>query len=255
VRLWIDTDVGTNPDDAFALLCASAHPEVELVGVSTVDGDTEWRAAIARLLVPAPVVPGARLGRADVDAAGADALLAIGPQTNIARLVSSGFRPPRLAVMGGALAPVRHRGAVREVEHNFGSDHDAARTVLRDAPAVLLCPLDVTARMRLSPEDLDQVRSIAPQAYAWCEDWIARQRAAGVPDDEAVVCLHDPLALVALLGEPVVTIERMRVVVEHNGHASRRDDGRACDVVVDVDVAAAITRVLGLIARAELPAQ
>ena len=39
MRLWIDTDVGTNPDDAVALLCALAHPEVDLVGVSTVGAD------------------------------------------------------------------------------------------------------------------------------------------------------------------------------------------------------------------------
>ena len=60
MRLWIDTDVGTNPDDAVALLCAAAHSDVDLVGVSTVDGDTEWRAEIGRTLVDAPVVPGAR---------------------------------------------------------------------------------------------------------------------------------------------------------------------------------------------------
>ena len=45
-----------------ALLCAAGHRDVDLVGVSTVDGDTEWRAEIARTLVGAPVVPGARLG-------------------------------------------------------------------------------------------------------------------------------------------------------------------------------------------------
>ena len=61
MRLWIDTDVGTNLDDAVALLCAAGHRDVELVGVSTVDGDTEWRAEIARTLVDVPVVPGARL--------------------------------------------------------------------------------------------------------------------------------------------------------------------------------------------------
>ena len=54
MRLWIDTDVGTNPDDAVALLCAAGHRDVDLVGVSTVDGDTEWRAEIARSLLADP---------------------------------------------------------------------------------------------------------------------------------------------------------------------------------------------------------
>src|SRR2546429_8813925 len=47
VRLWIDTDIGTNVDDAVALLAAVAHPSVELVGVSTVGADPERRAAVA----------------------------------------------------------------------------------------------------------------------------------------------------------------------------------------------------------------
>ena len=55
MRLWIDTDVGGDPDDAIALLCAAAHPAVDLVGVSTVDGDHERRVGVARSLVEAPV--------------------------------------------------------------------------------------------------------------------------------------------------------------------------------------------------------
>ena len=58
LRLWVDTDVGDDPDDAVALLCASAHPAVDLVGVSTTGGDTEWRAELAAGLVDTTVVAG-----------------------------------------------------------------------------------------------------------------------------------------------------------------------------------------------------
>ena len=58
MRLWIDTDVGDDPDDAIALLCAAASPAVELVGVSTVDGDRDRRAALAHAIVDAPVFAG-----------------------------------------------------------------------------------------------------------------------------------------------------------------------------------------------------
>ena len=83
MRLWIDTDVGSDPDDAVALLCAAAHPRVDLVGVSTVDGDTEWRAEIARTLVDARVVAGDEMTAAEVGHTAPDALLAIGPLTNV----------------------------------------------------------------------------------------------------------------------------------------------------------------------------
>jgi purine nucleosidase len=251
VRLWIDTDVGTNPDDAVALLCAAAHPDVELVGVSTVDGDTEQRAEIARSLVDAPVVSGDKLTAAQVGAMEPEALLAIGPLTNVARLLASGVVPPRLGVMGGALRPVRHRGAVREIEHNFGAEPAAARVVIQHAPGVLLCPLDVTVRMRPSRDDLRRLIEAAPVLGAMFDEWVARQHAAGVSGDEAVVRLHDPLALLALIGEPVVTIEQRSLTVDDEGRIHQDPGrGRPVDTVTDVDVADAMQRIVTLIARA-----
>src|SRR5689334_12437639 len=46
-KLIIDTDIGTYYDDAFAVLLASRSPEVDLLGVTTVYGDTDLRARIA----------------------------------------------------------------------------------------------------------------------------------------------------------------------------------------------------------------
>ena len=250
MRLWIDTDVGTNPDDAVALLCAAGHRDVDLVGVSTVDGDTEWRAGIARTLVDAPVVPGARLEVRDVAASRAEALLAIGPLENVARLAAAGVLPPRLGVMGGVLQPVHHRGAVREVEHNFGAEPAAARGVIDHTPGVLLCPLDVTVRMRPSAADLADLVSAAPLLGPMLDDWRERHRAGGVPHDEDAVRLHDPLALLALVGEPVVTVERRALTVDERG-AVYVDSGRghAVDVVTDVDVVRAMERIVELVTQ------
>src|SRR3989454_9773840 len=75
VRLWIDTDIGTNVDDAVALLAAAAHPAVELAGVSTVGSDPERRAAVAVGLLAAAGVDLASVAvcaGADVGGGGAD---------------------------------------------------------------------------------------------------------------------------------------------------------------------------------------
>ena len=249
MRLWIDTDVGTNPDDAVALLCAAAHSDVELVGVSTVDGDTEWRAEIGRTLVDAPVVPGARLAVRDVEAAQAEAFLAIGPLENVARLLAAGALPPRVCVMGGVLKPVHHRGAVRDVEHNFASEPAAARAVIGRTPGLLLCPLDVTVRMRPSAADLEALVDAAPVLGPMLDDWWARQRAAGVTDDEVAVRLHDPLALLALAGEPVVAVERQALTVDDEGRVHEDPGrGRVVDVVSDVDAVRAMERIVDLVA-------
>lgn len=47
----LDTDLGDDIDDAYALGTCLRHPEVQLLGVSTVLGDTELRAAQVRYLL------------------------------------------------------------------------------------------------------------------------------------------------------------------------------------------------------------
>src|SRR5208337_3415382 len=58
-KVIIDTDIGDDIDDAFAIALALRSPELEILGVTTTFGDTEARARIAdRLLGEA--------GRADI---------------------------------------------------------------------------------------------------------------------------------------------------------------------------------------------
>ncbi|HEX6312109.1 MAG TPA: nucleoside hydrolase [Acidimicrobiia bacterium] len=239
MRLWVDTDVGTNPDDTIALLCALARPDVELVAVSTVDDPDGERATVARRLVgDVPVTIGGLLDPDGFGACDPDAVLAIGPLTNIAHLVRAGHVPARLGVMGGALVPVQHRGALRRVEHNFGVDPDAARTVLDAVPDVLVCPLDVTVRT-CGGDELRRRLTGAGSAL--------RRPLAAYADR---ICLHDPLALLALLGEPVVRIERRRLTVAPDG-AVRSGEGREHDVVVDADVPGATEHIVTLLEQGD----
>ena len=66
-RIILDTDVGTDVDDALALALAAASPELQIEGVTTVHGDAPLRARIARALLALagrteiPVVAGASL--------------------------------------------------------------------------------------------------------------------------------------------------------------------------------------------------
>lgn len=64
IPIVIDTDIGADPDDAIALALACASPELNLLGVTTVDGDVGLRARMAAHLLgmagrsAVPVVPG-----------------------------------------------------------------------------------------------------------------------------------------------------------------------------------------------------
>jgi len=74
-RLILDTDIGTDVDDAVALALLIAQADVDLVGVTTVHGHAPLRAAIARSLLEVsdkrhvPVVAGhsTPLRRSSVD--------------------------------------------------------------------------------------------------------------------------------------------------------------------------------------------
>src|SRR6516225_5901557 len=59
VPILLDTDIGTDIDDAFALALILASPELDLLGVTTVAGDTRARARLAAKLL-------AESGRLDV---------------------------------------------------------------------------------------------------------------------------------------------------------------------------------------------
>jgi inosine-uridine nucleoside N-ribohydrolase len=241
VRLWIDTDIGDNPDDAVALLCARAHPDVDLVGVSTTGGRTEWRAELARQFVDADVVAGEHPDElvARMRSARPDAVLAIGPLTNIAALTVLGIPVTPLTIMGGAIVPVRHRGRLRRAERNFSQDPAAAAMVLASTEATVV-PLDVTVAMRLEPDALARLLGLAPELVPEVERWIAEQ-------DEPIV-LHDPLALLVTLGEPHVQIDVRRLSVDAtDGTVRQGEAGREHAVVVNVDAPAAVDRVLGLL--------
>lgn len=50
-RVLLDTDIGSDVDDALALLFALRHPAISLEGVTTVSGDAHFRARLAKALL------------------------------------------------------------------------------------------------------------------------------------------------------------------------------------------------------------
>ena len=63
-KILLDTDIGTDVDDAVALAYLLSHPNCELLGITTVTGEAEKRASLASLVCLAagkevPIYPGA----------------------------------------------------------------------------------------------------------------------------------------------------------------------------------------------------
>jgi purine nucleosidase len=64
-KILLDTDIGTDVDDAVALAYLLSHPDCELMGISTVTGEATKRASLASVLCKAagkniPIYPGAQ---------------------------------------------------------------------------------------------------------------------------------------------------------------------------------------------------
>ena len=63
-KILLDTDIGTDVDDAVCLAYLLSHPDCELLGITTVTGEVEKRASLASVICKAagkavPIYPGA----------------------------------------------------------------------------------------------------------------------------------------------------------------------------------------------------
>ncbi len=184
--MLLDTDIGTNIDDAVCLAFLLAHPAVELAGVSVVTARAQERAALASALcaaagVDVPVLPGAQRplpgGRvqdrlnytpADIDAPFQHAfrpgeavefmrsairgypaetvLVSTGPLTNIALLFTADEEIPRL--LAGMVSMCGSFDG--RAETNVRLDPVAAAAVFeREPPFHRVMGLDVTEGLRM----------------------------------------------------------------------------------------------------------
>jgi len=192
VPVIFDTDIGTDIDDAYALAVIVRRPELKLLGVTTVSGDTVARARLAAKLLAVtggrsagvPVYAGKPGGtqymkqvewaagyasprlhdagavdfmRREIDARpGQVTVIAVGELTNVAALLDAepgiAKKIRAIALMGGAIHRGYAPGSKPEPEWNIKSNAAAARTVFTSGAPLLVAPLDSTADLRLSPE-------------------------------------------------------------------------------------------------------
>jgi len=277
-RIILDTDIGTDIDDAYALAFILSRPEFELLGVTTTYGPTERRANLARALLhvagrseipvfaglPGPGDPEEKSGQLDwgdahapkaraphpgplpggegearaphpgplpggegegnaaiqwlvktiMESPGGITLISIGPLTNIAAAVRA---EPRIAgkvrayaLMGGAIRRGYNGQPPAHPEYNIKCDTPASQAAFAAPWQMLVTPLDVTMKMvldegmraRIAASDRPLCRALAELYPTW-----------GHRDP----ILHDPLAVALVLRPDLVSLERMRLVVEDDG--------------------------------------
>lgn len=254
--LIIDTDIGGDPDDAIALVAASAEPALALV--VTCDELGGERARYARHLLDllgrsdVPVVAGSDLGNTRLDCivdlvpadvprqptdvhAAVDLVcsstvdpvrwVGIGPASNLADVLTA--RPElarRLDVtqVGGALP---YRDPAR-ADHNFRTGPAAAGTLLAAAhvPRLLLSETTYTPAVEITTGSPPHRLLSDPDGPAWArlvaahlDQWYARFHHATLQ--------HDALALATALDAGFVDYHHEHVVIDERGRTTVAEGG------------------------------
>ncbi|HEY3282469.1 MAG TPA: nucleoside hydrolase [Armatimonadota bacterium] len=247
-KVILDTDIGDDIDDAYALAMLTRLPNVELLGVTTTFGKTAERATLAAKLLKAlglPRVPvcAGRQGEAGVGRQaewgrgfaskslrpqtaveflrgqierypGQITLIGIGALTNLGDLVT---QHPELrskirgiVIMGGSVYVGYGGKPTPDVEWNIRCDPPAAKAVFTSGVPLTMAGLEVTAMMQLEEENRKRI-------YA-----------RGTPDTDALAALtalwgggtptlFDAVAAAYAAGFSFSDSEKRRVVVENDG--------------------------------------
>ncbi|MCS7186234.1 MAG: nucleoside hydrolase [Armatimonadota bacterium] len=255
VKLFVDTDIGSNVDDAFALALAAILPDVELVGVTTVGSMVAVRAQLARKILttigkrgipvsagcaqglvepPSRSIPEQSLVLDEVDklffppANGVDFLrdavrrhpgdlviVTLGAMTNLALALRA---EPALYRLIRKVVMMAGTESSHYAETNVRNDPEAAYIVFNSGIPFVMVPKDIT-QQAIMPVDLMK-RLMAGESPLCKLLWEMTKiwlQATGA----SAPTLNDPLAVAIAAKPELARIERVRVEVELHGAHTR----------------------------------
>jgi purine nucleosidase len=270
--ILLDTDIGTDIDDAYALALILRSPELELLGVTTVAGDAVARARLAARLLAVeggaaarvPVYAGTSTAaqsigqtewaagftspalrteggvaflRQQIEARpGEVTIVAVGELTNVAALLKEtpgiAGKIKRIALMGGAVRRGGQPGSTPQPEWNIKSNAEAARAVFASGVPLLVAPLDSTADLKLTPEHRVRIFRRATPLTDALAALDFIWRHTNNWKGETPI-LFDLLPIAALYTPDIATFERLHVVVDADG-LTRAVAGRPANADVAV---------------------
>jgi purine nucleosidase len=250
-----DTDIGTDVDDILALVLLVKAPELKLLGVTTVYGDTSLRAKIAKATThmlgreDIAIVPGEQLtlsGRqvhwAGHEGEGIPHLDSFEVQTRQAAPsyigeTAEAFDGQLEVIATGPLtniaraitaapascARIKHLyimgGAfwMNRAEHNIKCDADAARIVFDSGIAMTVISLDLTLRVWLGKTDLPRITALPNGLGPLLENQLIRWWEYRHIEGNSP---HDPLAALAMVRPELFRFENYDIDVHDEASAS-----------------------------------
>ncbi len=262
IPIVLDTDIGSDIDDAFALAMVIQSKQLDLKAVTTVSGDTQARARIAAKMLSeagmrnVPVAAGdpdskpaftqakwadgftsaSLVSRGAVDLLkecierehGQLVVIAIGPLSNIAALLKrypeEKLRIHEIVLMGGSIAHGYTEGSGPTAEYNIAADAASARVVFESGVPIRMAPLDVTARLQLAEAEREAI-------FARHTPLTEALHALYLLWAQPTPTLHDPMAVSTLTNHGLCKTKRLRIRIESDGLTKKADHGAANAVV------------------------
>jgi inosine-uridine nucleoside N-ribohydrolase len=247
-----DTDIGSDVDDILALTLLARAPELKLLGVTTVYGDTQLRARVAAVTCKllerngVHIVPGASqtLTKRQVYWAGHEGYGIPGlgeakinnaqpAHEYIAKLAEETARELEILATGPltniALAITSAPESLRKIkrlylmggafwldraEHNIKCDPEAATIVFDSGLPVTAIGLDLTLRVWMDEKDLQQIAQAGGGVGPMLEGQVRRWWAFRNTDRSNP---HDPLAALAMVRPDLFFFENWDVAIEKRG--------------------------------------
>ena len=244
----LDTDIGDDIDDALALALALRSQELELIGVTTVFGDTHLRAQLAKLVlhiferddipvaagIPTPMLVRHRpssVPQAAILTTNTNYKLPIstcsGPELIIEKAMAYPGRLTLLCIgpltnIATALQVEPHLFmAIRSIvmmggtsgipwpEWNVRSDARAAQIVLAAGIPITLLGWNITTRCRLKAEDIQRLRDKNTPQTRLLSDLITIWQQHRPRWQPAYPFLHDPLTIAAVCAPQLLRFQEM----------------------------------------------
>jgi inosine-uridine nucleoside N-ribohydrolase len=249
----LDTDIGDDIDDAFALALALHSPELKLLGITTAYGDTDMRARLLDRYLKAvgrdeiPVAVGVPTGQGNVLSQAAYArqsparnhsnavdfllgqirahpgqitLISIGPLTNVQAAIErdpATFRQlKRAVIMAGSV--YRGYGDVNtppNSEWNVRCDPAGLRLLLASGVPVFMMPLDST-QIHLEPAERETIFSHGSPLTDQLT-LLYHQWATQADNHSPTPTLFDPVAVTYALRPDLCPMTPLRLEVDEQG--------------------------------------
>jgi purine nucleosidase len=283
----IDTDIGDDIDDAFALALALRSPELRIVGVTTAYGDTELRARLVDRYLAAvgrsdiPVAAGVATPHSNVFTQAAYALrgpdhkhpdgvrllleqigahpgeitlIAIGPETNLAAAIQrdgATFRKlKRVVLMGGSV----YRGygdenRPPEPEWNIDRDPAAAKALFASGVPIFMMPLDST-QVRLEAKERELIFSFGSPLTDQLT-LMYHQWVGGSDNHSPDPTLFDPVAVTFAIRPELCPVRPLRIEVDDRGMTRPVDGSPNAEVCLRSDKEGFLNLLRGRIATPE----